>query len=279
VLATDYYLQSVDVRQFVEKARLLIFQLYCRIHSRVKLECVSCVTVGDGRQLAFLPPPPPHTPHKRKLAPATQSDRAPCCTTPGLLIPSHIVLNAPSSRVVASMLNKDVAAAEKYIVGVIRDGHLDGRIDSLEGHLVINPPASKVYVWCLPLWSALPPSLLPRELSPPSLYLSLFPFPRSLAHRVMGLSLGGVPCSACVHVLSSPFSFPRSLAHRVVGLSLGGMPCSACVFLTFLLSCCCPWYRVKEISERSRDLLSRTTSLWHRQGSSSHAASSLPFKR
>ena len=60
MLATDYYLQSVDVRQFVEKARLLIFQLYCRIHSRVKLECVSCVTVGDGRQLAFLPPPPTH---------------------------------------------------------------------------------------------------------------------------------------------------------------------------------------------------------------------------
>ncbi len=51
MLATDYYLQSVDVRQFVEKARLLIFQLYCRIHSRVKLECVVCgarTGVGGG---------------------------------------------------------------------------------------------------------------------------------------------------------------------------------------------------------------------------------------
>ncbi len=51
-----------------------------------------------------------------------------------------------SPRVVASMLNKDLDSAEKYIVGVIRDGHLDGRIDSIEGHLVITPPESKVYV-------------------------------------------------------------------------------------------------------------------------------------
>ena len=41
MLATDFFLQTIDVKQFVEKARLLIFQIYCRIHSRVKLEYVS----------------------------------------------------------------------------------------------------------------------------------------------------------------------------------------------------------------------------------------------
>ena len=53
---------------------------------------------------------------------------------------------APAASVVASMLNKDTDAAEKYLVGVIRDGHLEGRIDSAEGHLVMNPMESKVYV-------------------------------------------------------------------------------------------------------------------------------------
>ena len=56
VLATDFFLRAIDVKQFIDKARLLIFQLYCRIHSRVKLEYV--ITLPCARVASA-----PHTAH------------------------------------------------------------------------------------------------------------------------------------------------------------------------------------------------------------------------
>lgn len=110
LLTSDYFLgSSIEVSDFLEAARLQMFQLYCRLHSTVSLEC--------GRVSAV---------------------------DPFVSVAHHF--SSSHRRYVARLLSKDPAAAEEWVVDLIRAGHFRGRINSSEGLVIVDLPQSRVYV-------------------------------------------------------------------------------------------------------------------------------------
>lgn len=106
VLNGDFFLSST-AEAFVEAARHLISESYCKIHQRIDIKCVSRF-LSDTRMAIY------HTTNVR-------------------------------SRDLSARLGLNQDEGEKWIVNLIRDTRMDGKLDYQEGTVLMNHPANSVY--------------------------------------------------------------------------------------------------------------------------------------
>ena len=148
VLENDYFLAALK-DEFVENARLFIFETYCRIHQCIDLRMLAGVAAGGfvwgtpGRVVALhavlsaqcppLAPTPQPCRLEQVLAGMRSMTGAYCCDFPGLGI------------LFAGKLNMDEEAAEKWIVNLIRHARLNAKIDSQAGTVVMGMQFPSAY--------------------------------------------------------------------------------------------------------------------------------------
>lgn len=111
VLCNDFFLIAL-LTEFVESARLMIFETFCRIHQCISIQWVQLLSFLMLNIEYFL-----HTNVIFKI----------------------FFLN----RMLSEKLNMEVEVAECWIVNLIRSARLDAKIDSKLGHVVMGgQPAS-----------------------------------------------------------------------------------------------------------------------------------------
>ena len=120
LLHGDFFLVS-GADAFVESARHLISESYCKIHQRIDIKCVPHVS--------------PYCRARRFLAGAKLS--------PALHIPKYGLLTL--HRDLSTRLGLGQDEGEKWIVNLIRDTRVDAKIDYKDGTVVMNHPPQSVY--------------------------------------------------------------------------------------------------------------------------------------
>jgi translation initiation factor 3 subunit E len=106
ILADDFFLRNLT-DPFVDSARHLISESYCKIHQRIDIKYVSSSV------------PVSHTYHKW--------------------------LTYQPRRDLSTRLNLSQSEGEKWIVNLIRDTRVDAKIDYKQGTVVMNHPPQSVY--------------------------------------------------------------------------------------------------------------------------------------
>ena len=106
ILKGDFFL-SAAADAFVEAARHLISESYCKIHERIDIKYTTLLSFA----LPFQPP----------------------------------MLTKPSNRDLSTRLGLNQDEGEKWIVNLIRDTRMDGKLDYKEGTVLMNHPANSVY--------------------------------------------------------------------------------------------------------------------------------------
>lgn len=111
VVFNDFFLIAL-LNEFVENARLMIFETFCRIHQ--------CISIGYIFKIYYY-----HYIFEK-----------------GYFI-IEIILTCAFIRMLAEKLNMKADVAECWIVNLIRNARLDAKIDSKLGHVVMGgQPAS-----------------------------------------------------------------------------------------------------------------------------------------
>ncbi len=116
VLVNDFFLVSCR-DEFIENARLFIFETYCRIHQIIDIKYVSSIF--------YL------------LSPISVSH---LIIHPSFLFPLLLPI-----RMLAEKLNMDQEAAERWIVNLIRNARLDAKIDSQANTVIMGSQYPTVY--------------------------------------------------------------------------------------------------------------------------------------
>jgi translation initiation factor 3 subunit E len=111
ILKNDFFLVAAE-EAFVDSARHLISESYCKIHQRIDIKCV-----------LFLPIPPSVL--KKKVV--------------------SYMLTIARSRDLSTRLGLSQDEGEKWIVNLIRDTRVDAKIDYQAGTVVMNHPPQSVY--------------------------------------------------------------------------------------------------------------------------------------
>uniref|UniRef100_A0A3Q1GQL4 Eukaryotic translation initiation factor 3 subunit E n=1 Tax=Acanthochromis polyacanthus TaxID=80966 RepID=A0A3Q1GQL4_9TELE len=110
VLVNDFFLVAC-LEDFIENARLFIFETFCRIH-----QCISIRKMSGFRRLLAFP-----------------------------TAPVHRNISALFTGMLADKLNMTPEEAERWIVNLIRNARLDAKIDSKLGHVVMGNNAISPY--------------------------------------------------------------------------------------------------------------------------------------
>ena len=105
--------------EFIESARIFMFETYCRIHQCIDIKYVDV---------------------ECKCAPSTSLPRM--TLTHSL---THSTRLRHCRRMLAEKLNMNLDEAERWIVNLIRNARLDAKIDSAQGHVIMGTQYPSLY--------------------------------------------------------------------------------------------------------------------------------------
>ncbi|RVX09751.1 Eukaryotic translation initiation factor 3 subunit E [Vitis vinifera] len=131
--------------EFLENARLFIFETYCRIHQRIDMGIASCGSANSKDPTFGLGEVVKHLVVINKVFQYFKCDVVVAFGESYFYCSRDANMHILSSVVLSDKLNLNYEEAERWIVNLITTSKLDAKIDSKSGTVVMEPNHPNVY--------------------------------------------------------------------------------------------------------------------------------------